>query len=250
MDYRSCKPAFDRDGYVIVRQFLSADELTELKGELARYIREVVPTLPAANAFYEDKSRPETLKQLQNMELDSYFEQYQQHPRWRLLAETLVDEPATALAPEWFNKPRGTNHVTPPHQDNYYFCLRPPHVVTLWLALDVVDEANGCLRYLPGSHLTGIRPHGRSNVLGFSQGITDYGDEDRAAEVQIHLQPGDVVAHHGNLVHRAEANHSPDRERRAFALVYRGQSCQRDDEAFDRYQAALRTQHQQLGLAN
>jgi len=35
-------------------------------------------------------------------------------------------------APEWFNKPPATNHITPPHQDNYYFCLEPPNVVTIW----------------------------------------------------------------------------------------------------------------------
>ena len=30
--------------------------------------------------------------------------------------------------------------------------------VRLFLALDTIDEANGCLRYLPGSHRS-LRPH-------------------------------------------------------------------------------------------
>ena len=47
--------------------------------------------------------------------------------------------------PQWFNKPPGTNNVTPPHQDNYYFCLAPSNVVTVWMALDDVDAENGCL---------------------------------------------------------------------------------------------------------
>lgn len=248
MRFDSYKAAFDRDGFVIVRQLLPADEFQTLRRELDRYIRDVVPTLEDAHAFYDDKSRPETLKQMQHMGVDPYFRDYVRHPIWNDLAKTLVGEDVTIQEPEWFNKPAGTNHVTPPHQDNYYFCLKPANVLTIWMALDVVDEENGCLRYVPGSHLRGIRPHNRSNVLGFSQGITDYDEADRAIEVPIHLQPGDIVAHHGNAIHRANANTSPTRHRRAFAMVFKGVGCQRDEEAFARYDNALKQQHQQLGL--
>lgn len=248
MDFSSCKAAYDRDGFVIVRQLLPAGEFAELERELARYIREVVPTLPDALAFYDDKRRPETLKQMQYMGQDAYFGAYRNHPTWTALAAALVGEAVQPMEPEWFNKPPGTNHVTPPHQDNYYFCLAPPNVLTIWMALDVVDAGNGCLRYVAGSHLRGIRPHGRSQVLGFSQGILDYGDTDRASEIQIHLQPGDIVAHHGNTIHRAEANASTTRNRRAFATVFKGVSCRRDETAFGRYQAAVKQQHEQLGL--
>jgi ectoine hydroxylase-related dioxygenase (phytanoyl-CoA dioxygenase family) len=248
VDFSTHRAAYDRDGFVIVRQMLPPDQFTELRRELDRYVREIVPTLSDKDAFYEDKQRPETLKQLHHMSLDQYFSNYRQHPVWLALAEALIGEPAEAHDPEWFDKPPGANKITPPHQDNYYFCLQPPHVVTLWLALDVVDEENGCLRHVRGSHRDGIRPHGRSNVLGFSQGITDYGPADGQRECPIFLQPGDVVAHHGNTIHRADANRSPTRHRRAFAMVYQGQSCQRDAPAFARYQAALAEQHQQLGL--
>jgi phytanoyl-CoA hydroxylase len=182
------------------------------------------------------------------MDLDPYFRAYVLHPTWRALARTLLGEETEVQAPEWFNKPPGQEAPTPPHQDNYYFNLKPPSVLTIWLALDPVDSDNGCLRYVPGSHRLGLRPHGRSNVLGFSQGITDYGPDDQAREVQIHLQPGDAVVHHGEMIHRAEPNRSRNRQRRAFAMVCRGVSCRRDDEGYARYEAALKTQHQQLGL--
>jgi phytanoyl-CoA hydroxylase len=116
------------------------------------------------------------------------------------------------------------------------------------MALDPVDEENGCLRYVAGSHLHGLRPHGRSNVLGFSQGITDYGPADEAREVQIHLQPGDVVVHHGETIHRADPNRSAARHRRAFAMVCKGVTSRRNEEAFARYMAALRAQHETMGL--
>ena len=162
---------------------------------------------------------------MQHMEGDPFFRDYVKHPTWLELARALLGEDPEPMSVEWFNKPPGTDSPTPPHQDNYYFCLRPPSVLTIWLALDPVDEENGCLRYVAGSHRRGIRPHARSNILGFSQGITDYGDEDRAREVVIRLQPGDAVVHHGDTIHRADPNRSPVRNRRAFAMVVRGASC-------------------------
>ena len=242
------KTTLDREGFVVIPQFLDAEELDELRTNLDRYIRDVVPGLPDAEAFYEDRSRPATLKQLQRMGRDPFFAEYARHPRWCSIAETLLGEAAVADQPEWFNKPPGTNHVTPPHQDNYYFCLTPPRVLTIWLALDDVDAENGCLRYVAGSHTQGFRTHARSSILGFSQGITDYSPDDFRREIAVPLRAGDAVAHHGMTIHRADANHSCERHRRSFALVFKGVSCRRDEAAFARYQAAAKKQHEQLGL--
>jgi phytanoyl-CoA hydroxylase len=248
MSFAQFKPAFDRDGFVIVPEFLTPAEFAELTGSLDRYIRDVVPTLDDAHAFYVEKGKPETLKQMQHMGIDPFFRDYVRHPKWLALAESLLGEPVEAQQPEWFNKPPGTNHATPPHQDNYYFNLRPANVLTIWLAIDPVDDANGCLHYVRGSHLRGVRPHGASQIVGFSQGITDFGPADESLETRIHLHPRDAVVHWGNTIHRANPNRSQNRHRRAFAMVIRGASCQRDEASYARYLAALKSQHKQLGL--
>ncbi len=247
MPFELEKQAFDQHGFVIIRQLLARPDFDQLSENLDRYVRQVVPGLAEGDAFYQDRGRPETLKQLHRMDCDGFFRQTMQHPRWSTLAESLVGEPVTAKAPEWFNKPPGTNHVTPPHQDNYYFCLFPPNVVTIWLALDEVDAENGCLRYVDGSHRRGFRPHAKSNILGFSQGIVDYTHDDFTREIAVCLHPGDAVAHHGMTIHRADANLSATRHRRSFAMVFSGVSCTRDEAAFARYTAALGDQHQQAG---
>jgi phytanoyl-CoA hydroxylase len=242
------KETFERDGFVVIRALLPPHDLYQLQQNLDRYIREVVPGLPDAEAFYERRGQPETLKQLQRMGRDSFFESYGRHPRWLTLAESLLGESAIAEQPEWFNKPPGTNHVTPPHQDNYYFCLTPPRVLTVWLALDDVDAENGCLRYVAGSQQRGFRTHAKSKILGFSQGITDYSADDFAREVAVPLRSGDAVAHAGMTIHRADANLSPTRHRRSFAMVFKGVSCQRDEAAYSRYLASAHEQHQEMGL--
>ena len=140
MNFHGLKPAYDRDGFVLVQQLLPAVEFAELTQNLDRYIRDVVPRVPPTDAFYDvDAAHPESLRQLHRLNQDAFFEHYRRHPVWTALAEALVGEPVLAAEPEWFNKPPLSTKGTPPHQDNFYFSLVPCNVVTLWMALDPVD---------------------------------------------------------------------------------------------------------------
>ena len=59
----------DDDGFVAVRQFLDATELTELHSNLQRFIKEIVPHLPCEHVFYEVKNNSATLKQIQSNDI-------------------------------------------------------------------------------------------------------------------------------------------------------------------------------------
>ena len=113
----------------------------------------------------------------------------------------------------------------------------------MWLALEDVDEENGCVRYVRGSHLRGPRPHGRTQTLGFSQGITDFGTPDDQAEaVAMPARAGDLLIHHPMLVHWAEGNRSATRSRRALGAIYFAESAREDLEAKAAYQQKLRAE--------
>ena len=51
--------------------------------------------------------------------------------------------------------------VVPWHQDSGYFGVESRHAVIpgCWMPLVPVDEANGCLQIVPGSHRTGLHEH-------------------------------------------------------------------------------------------
>ena len=49
------------------------------------------------------------------------------------------------------------------HQDAYYWPMTPQHSVTVWLAFDDVDEENGAMKIIPGSHRGGVIKHKRSS---------------------------------------------------------------------------------------
>ncbi len=91
------KQGFDQHGFVIVRQLLKHTDFADLRENLDR---DVVPTLPDTDAFYQDRTKPETLKQLQRMGVDAHFRDYVQRAEWTALAEALVGEPVTADQPE------------------------------------------------------------------------------------------------------------------------------------------------------
>lgn len=233
---------FRTRGFVALRGFLSEQEVGELRGELARYKNEVVPSLPPQDVLYENKGDSGSMKQLIRMfEHDAWFRQMIVGERFRSVAEELLEGPVVEKNLQWFNKPPRIGGPTPPHQDGYYFMIEPQDAVTMWLALDEVTEENGCVRYVSGSHLRGIRTHARSNVLGFSQGITDFGPDDTAHEVPMPAKPGDLLVHHCLTIHRAEPNLS-ERGRQAMGLIYYSAAAREDTEQHERYQKSVREQ--------
>ena len=239
--------AFRRDGVVHLNGYLGAAEIDELSSNFDRYIAEIVPKLPPADAFYEVNGTERALKQMQRItDHDPYFDELRRRPKFVGLAELLLEGPVRSEGVEWFNKPARIGKPTPPHQDGYYFCLEPNEAVTIWIALEDVDEQNGCVRYATGSHRQGIRQHGRSEVLGFSQTVRDFGPADRAREFIGVVQRGDALVHHSCTIHWAEANQS-NRSRRAAGLVYYAQRARRDEAAFARYMQSSRNQQQALG---
>lgn len=233
---------FASDGFVRIERFYSPAQVAEVLAELHRYVAEVVPDLPDTDAFYEDRSRPETLKQLIRLaDHDRYFRRLLQGGAMPRMAALLLGEEVRPINQQIFIKPPGgLSKATPPHQDGFYFHLEPCSALTLWLALDDVDQENGCLRFVRGSHRRGVRDHRRTNTLGFSQGVPDFGSgSDLTDEVACPASAGDLIAHHALTIHRAGANRAAGRPRRAVGMIYYGASARERTAEHAAYQRAL-----------
>ncbi len=238
-DFSAVKPDYDRDGYAYLPGFLDMDAIKEIRAELQRFIEQKVPEMPAGYVFYEDKNDPATLKQLQDIhQYSSFFNDILKGSRFEELAGVLLEDTTVPRNLEYFNKPAHIGKATPPHQDGYYFMLKPCKAITMWLALEEADETNGCVRYIKGSHLKGMRPHGRTQTLGFSQGITDYSDADFSSEIFFRAKPGDLLVHDAMTIHRTDPNES-DRSRKALGFIYFGGSAKEDLDAKAAYQQKL-----------
>lgn len=240
---------YARDGFLALRNFVSRDCSANTTTSPLAIVQSAVDAVvadldrvPRDCVFFETKGDPRTLKQIIGL-----------HALSPALAELATLGPPAALAVallgarvqlvnmQYFSKPPGRVLPTPPHQDSAYFLLADPsHAVTLWLALDDVDEENGAIEYVRGSHLGGLLPHVPTGVLGFSRGLADTAPVKGADNLVQRASPGDLFAHHGLTIHGAGANVSATRQRRALGFIYYAVEAVVDAEAKNAYEEHLR----------
>ncbi len=234
--------AFADDGFVALEGFYDPKEIFEINAEVNQFQAEIVPNLPREQVYFENKDDPNSIKQVQRLhEHDSYFRAMMEDGPIRRLAEIVLDGPVTCNNMQFFNKPPGIGQPTPPHQDGYYFHLQPCIAATAWLALEPVDEENGCIHYVRGSHRAqDFRPHGRTGTLGFSQGVTDFGTpDDKANDVACPAEAGTLLIHGARTIHWARGNSSPTRSRRALGFIYYAERAKFDETSWRAYQERL-----------
>ncbi len=90
----------------------------------------------------------------------------------------------------------------------------------MWVALDLALEDNGCLKVIPGSHdlpAQPLRENHEPSVFGLEM---DLALVDSSLARPLIMEPGDVSAHHPNLIHGSDPNRT-GRPRRALAVRYR-----------------------------
>lgn len=241
MDIQKLKADFDRDGYIYLPGFLDSSEIAQISEKLNQFISEKSDLLPTTHIKYESKEDSSTLKMIQDMQIyEPFFADILFKSTFTKLAEDLLEEEVIGKTVEYFNKPPKVGKATPPHQDGYYFMLKPMSAVTMWVALEDVDAENGWVSYVRGSHKLGMRHHAYTNTLGFSQGIPDFGiPADREKEVFFKTKPGDLLVHHALTIHRANPNTSDNRTRKALGLIYFGSSAEEDVAAKAAYVKSL-----------
>jgi len=102
----------------------------------------------------------------------------------------------------------------PWHQDNGYVAIEPADNITVWIALDDVDEQNGCVWVMPQSHLKGLLPHKTKSADSWHMTLDVEGDGEPAI-----LKAGEAVAFTGLTLHRSKYNLT-DKPRRGFFSEY------------------------------
>lgn len=119
--------------------------------------------------------------------------------------------------------PRRLDAVFRWHQDQAYWPqTTDPRTATCWLAIDDATPENGCMHFVPGSHLENdLRPH-----------QTLHGDRDKShllfAEVDesedvvqvVPIRSGDITVHCERVLHGSGGNHT-EGWRRSYIVAYR-----------------------------
>ena len=110
-----------------------------------------------------------------------------------------------------------TNTPTPWHQDRAYWITMPDiRATSCWVALDKALIGNGCMWYVPGSHLLPVRAH---KPAGKGGGALQC-EAEESEGIAVEINPGDCIFHHGGTLHYSRGN-STDLRRRAFITNFR-----------------------------
>lgn len=117
-------------------------------------------------------------------------------------------------------KPAQRGKAFPWHQDAGYG-KGPSDYITCWIALDHVDQENGCLWAIPNTHAGDIFPHEfrKSNDDDYAGLFLKNSDFDFSNAQPLVMQPGDILCMDSKLIHASTPNFS-GRKRRGLIVAY------------------------------
>jgi hypothetical protein len=154
-------------------------------------------------------------RKIQDLEQDTLFRAYMQHPLFRDITRRILGEEVSLMRAMFFNKPAGQGVPIGWHQDGAGgWGLTIPPKITIWTALDPTTIANGCLQIIPGSHKTKIPAHG--DLLNPEECAIHAPDSKR---LYLEMARGEVVLLHNWTLHHSAVNTTPS-PRRAFSVCY------------------------------
>mmetsp|Transcript_2873 Transcript_2873/g.9927 ORF Transcript_2873/g.9927 Transcript_2873/m.9927 type:complete len:468 (-) Transcript_2873:89-1492(-) len=162
------RAAFERDGFVVLDRLLSAEVCALLNQRLELVLRgefdlgrppDKVPRFKAETRCKAGKQPPplggpsKTTLQLINVhKADAAFRDVVCSPSLGRAVSRLGGWAGARVANDQvWAKPPGAAPLTF-HRDSAYFDFVPSDVITVWLALDDMDDDVGPLQYVPGSH--------------------------------------------------------------------------------------------------
>lgn len=220
---------FQRDGFSLIENFFSPDEVETMQRELTRYIDQVVPGLDPRYVFYEEEDQG-PIKHLTSPDLhDTYFKGMMTRPATLEVVQACLGTPAEPTSSEVFYKHAHVGTETPYHQDNAYLHFDPADGVVVWVALDDVTVENGAMHYRKGAFTLGDLDHYETTLPLFSKRLSAKLDHGQYPEVPAVIRKGGAALHHIQTPHRAGPNHT-GHDRRAFVCNYKGVRAKIDEQ--------------------
>ncbi|WP_308638240.1 phytanoyl-CoA dioxygenase family protein [Paenibacillus silvisoli] len=219
---------FRTNGYWISSKMIDDERLERLRDRMERvYDGEFETGTPPDAVWRRETSRPNSLRKTDNAHLaDLTIRALAHDPQIGAIAAMLAGtntirfwEDQLLLKPA---QSSGNAANVGWHQDYHYWgCFQNPEtMITAWVAYDDVDEENGCMQMVPGSHNWGILNGNDFYEQNMQKQLQDMAPEGQIARtVPIIMKAGQISFHHSLTIHGSGPNVS-DRVRRSSALHY------------------------------
>lgn len=206
--------AYNNDGYVIIREFFSPEEVALL---LETYRNDKLVRESAINI--DDNSGMSSKLTLWYNSGDDIYGAFSKSERVVDGLKKIWDGEPALYHTKLMQKEPKVGGSWEWHQDYGYwydngFLL--PKMLSVMVAVTRANKENGCLQVLKGSHKIGRINHGfTGEQVGADMKRVNYALKSMEL-VYVELEPGDTLFFHSNLLHRSDANTS---DHARFSLI-------------------------------
>ena len=218
--------SYRRNGFALLRDALSADEVAEINAEALRICRGDLGAIDGGlPGDLGDESDEAVLRRYLCIhyphKLSSVARRALQQPRIVEALVGVIGPNVKAMQSMLFIKSEGKPGQAW-HQDEFFIPTRDRSLTAVWIALDDATVENGCLWVLPGSHSRGVLYPAREQEDPRFDCTTEaydfpYADSDAVA---VEVPAGTAVIFNGYLLHRSLENSGRHGYRRALANHY------------------------------
>ena len=247
---------FDKDGYVLIEDFCSADECDRLRTKCHQIIDEAnlddhpkiifsteqhqqisddyfLTSGDKIRFFFEDKAFDKDGKLVCDRKfainkvahalhaLDPVYKEFTFSERIKGICKSLQMKRPAVVQSMCILKPPKLGSTVNPHQDSSFLHTEPKKLFGFWLALEDADLENGCLWFAPGSQtnkltLRLVREKDGNGRIGLK---LDGSPPELADDryVPAVVKKGTMVILHGEVVHKSGKNDS-DRSRNIYTF--------------------------------
>lgn len=249
----AARAAFDRDGVIVIEDFVSGARCDALRQRALALVAEHAPNAPgtvfstrdqrhARDAYFEasaarigvffeegafdaDGQRCVPWERAVNKlghamhDLDPEFGAFSRGPRLQAVADGIGLRDPLLIQSMYIFKQPGIGGEVMCHQDSTYLYTEPETVVGFWFAIEDAHRGNGCLGGLPGEHRKGLKevfrrqPDGQLKL----EALQPPPVWDMSGLEWIEVPKGTLVVFNGRFPHLSEANRS-GQSRHAYTL--------------------------------
>jgi len=217
---------YQNDGFVIIEDFLSADELVFWRGALDEAVaKRNGNKMPDRKEVYGKGDEAD--KSYYDNVFDQLLNLWQDNEKMRKI---MLDERLGKLAAQlagvdgiriWHDQAlikRPWANPTSWHLDTPYWSFEDRNAISIWVALDDATLENGCLFFIPGSHKTTTF---QNPGIGKNMGVIFdvYPEFKKTKSAAAPMKAGSCSFHNGLTIHGAHANMTPG-YRRAMTCAY------------------------------
>lgn len=216
--------AYERDGYIVVEDLVSPEEVEALKNRVWEYTHGGRPWGELRVQIEPRIQRGELqvahlgdgIRKIEGLvEHDDLFRRLGLHENIVSIIEQILGPDIKMFRNALLLKPPEVGSQKGWHQDSPYWPIEPMALCSCWFPLDDATLENGCMVVIPGWHTKGPLPH----VHVTDDYVIAEGHYDPSLGVAVPMRAGSGLFFHSLLPHYTAPNRSK-KWRRAIALSY------------------------------